>query len=218
MDPNAPPAPPPAPLPNGAQPTPYDFIMNPERRPKKPSLFGGGGGSKTTKLVLVGAGGVVLLLVAVVFISFLDSATKGKTQTLLGIAQQQQEIIRVADLGIAEGSTTPDTKNLATTTKITLQTSQKAIMALVVSNGQKEAAATLGAKKDEKTDAQLTTSKQTGFFDKTFIQIFERELRDYSALLQETYKSSKSKPEKELLQSSYNDITLILGDPVLQNN
>lgn len=217
MDPNAPPAPPPAPLPNGAQPTPYDFIMNPERRPKKPSLFGGGGGNKTTKLVLIGAVGVVLLLVGVVLISFLDSATKSKSQSLLSIAQQQQEIIRVADLGLVEGTASPDSKNIAITTKISLQSNQQELMALIAKSGQKDAAASLGFKKDDKTDAQLTASKQNGLYDKTFKQIFKREIDEYGASLKEVYEGSKSDTEKQLLQKSYNGISLILGDPIWKN-
>ena len=217
MDPSIPPAPP---APNGTSATPFDFIVNPGQPVKKPLLFGGGGSSSTTKrLVIAASGAVIILLVAVVFFSILGSSGKGNVQKLLDLANQQQEIIRVAGLGLAQSQvSTPDTQNLAITTQLSLQSDQSATLALLAKDGQKVTAKNLGLKKDTATDAQLSVAAQNGTYDKTFVQSIDNDLTSYGSALQAAYKSTKSTSEKQVLQTSYNNVALLLGDPAVKNN
>jgi len=222
MDPNALPTPPLAPPPNGTNPTPYDFIVNSGQQAKKPGLFGGAGTAKNNpmirRLAIVAGAGIVLIIAALVFVSILGNAGKDNVQALLDIAEQQQEIIRVTGLGLAQAQvSTPDTQNLAITTQLSLLSNQHAMLGLLNGDGQKLAAKDLVLKKNASTDAQLTTAAQNGTFDATFVQILDSELSNYGSALQTAYKSSKSSSEKQVLQASYNNVTLLLSDPAVKN-
>jgi len=180
-------------------------------------MYRKGSSGTTKKLITVVGGCVGLLIIGLIFINFLGSSEKTDTQMFLGLAQQQQEIIRVAGLGLAQPAASPDTINHLLTTQLTMQSSQKDILALLNQKDPKKAAKELALKQDLQTDTKITTAVQNGVFDKTFIQILDGQLATYSNSLQTAYKSSKKKAEKDILMASFNDVKLLLNDPSVKN-
>ena len=136
---------------------------------------------------------------------------------LTDLAQQQQEIIRVAGLGLAQPTATLDTKNFAITAQVSMQSDQKAVLGIIAKNGTKLGPKNLGLKTNANTDAQLKTAAQNGVFDKTFVQILDSQLTTYSTALQDLYKSSKKATDRQFLQSSYKSAQLLLNDPAVKN-
>jgi hypothetical protein len=218
MDPKVSPTPPSTSLPDGANQTPYDFIVNQDANNKHTATYSKRNNTSTAKRVIfVLGGGTILILIAVIFYSFLGSANKGSAQTLLSLAQQQHEIIRVAGLGLVEPTATPDTKNLAITTQLSMQSSQTAILKLIRGKSVKSLTKSLGIKKNPQTDAQLTLAAQNGVYNKTFVQILDTELGTYSNSLQAVFLSTKSASQKQVLQNSFNGVSLLLNDAAVKN-
>lgn len=181
-------------------------------------MYGSSAASATTKkLMTVVGGAVVLLIIGVVFVNILGSSDKSNAQGLLDLAAQQQEIIRVAGLGLAQAAISPDSRNFALTAQLSLQSSQKGIMSMLKLTDPKKTAASLGAKFNAQTDAQLTSALQNSTYDGVFIQIMNNDLKVYSVSLQTAYKKSKTATEKKIIQDSFNGVTLLLNDQAIKN-
>ncbi len=117
---------PPAPVSSG-QPggnNPYDFILNHQGSPKRPLL---GGNSFKQRLLIVAGGGLLLIIVLMIAFSVLFNKSDSTTG-LLGIAQSQTEIARVAELGKLSARS-PDTKNFASLTSLSMATAKAEIVA-----------------------------------------------------------------------------------------
>jgi hypothetical protein len=204
--PGAPSAPPPAPAPNnGAN---FDFIMKNAPKPRGP-LFGGGGSSTTKRLMVVVGGGIVLIILAIIIASVLGSSGKASTKVLIDIAQEQQEIVRVAGVGVSKSQTSA-TKNLAMTIQYSVLSNQQATLSYLGGKGHKLKTKDLGLKQNAKTDNILTLASQNNTFDEAFKQTIFTQLNDNKSAIKSAYDSSHSKSERELLQDSYDSVALIL--------
>src|SRR5690348_17277322 len=112
---NTPPAPPPAPLPSSS-PGEYDFILKTNTQPKRglgPNLSGT---SSTQRLIIVIAIGLVLIMFFIILFAVIFKGDDSTSTQLTDLAQQQNEIARVADIGVNK-AVSPATKNFAHTTK-----------------------------------------------------------------------------------------------------
>ena len=204
MQPNGPmPTPPPIQAQGGANP--YAFITNPGKAPKKGLLPGGN--SKQGRLFVVIGIAVGLLTIGVIAAVVISSIGSSQKADWLSIAQQQQELIRVSDLGSKAQSR--DVKNLATTTNLSLLSSQATVNSLAKKNGAVVNTKTLALGKSSKTDAELKTAEQTNQFDKTFKEVLKQELNDYQRLLKKLYDGSGSKSTKAGLSTAYTNAGLL---------
>ena len=203
MEPN--PAPPPI-TPSGGQNNNYEFIMNPPGKAKK-SLIPRGETAKQRLLIAL-AGGGVLLIVIILGISTLLGG-KNNADSLLDIAQRQAEIIRVSELGYTKADSLV-VRNLAITTKLTIQTSQKQTVERLNKLGVKVKDKDLALKKDSQTDQTLTTAGLNNTFDKTFTEIILSSLNDYRAEVKKLFSSTTNQTEKQLLAASYDGTGLLL--------
>lgn len=185
---------------------PYEFITNPVTAPKK-SLFSGGSGPKKILLIVGGATVVLLLLVAVASMLGGGSAKKEDYTTML---QQQAEIIRVTDLG-TKSAKNNEAKNLAITTRQTMESQTAAITAVAVAAGVKADKKVIAGGINKKTDAQLTSAEQLNKFDEQFITTLKSQLTDYQKTLKKLYDTSKSQKSKDTLSKNYDYIQLLLG-------
>src|SRR5688572_9301031 len=93
---NPSPAPPPITPNNDTQQ--YDFIFNPNQPTQKPLLPGGG--SKKNRTLIVVAGTVILISLIMIIAGFISNLGKENTDALVSAAKQQQELIRIAEIGI----------------------------------------------------------------------------------------------------------------------
>ncbi len=151
-----------------------------------------------------------MFIFGLMFISLLSSAGQGQTQALIGLAQDQTELLRVATIGVEKRSST-NTKNFATTAKLSLQTAQNETLATLKASGHKLSAKDLALKKDVATDTQLEEAANNNNFDAVFIKTMQDSLQTYAARLQTMYKTSKSAAEKQLLQNDFNSVSRLLG-------
>lgn len=188
-----------------AKPTPYDFILN--HSPQKPSRFGG---SLRNRIIIV-VGGVMVLLVAVLVLTSLLGGG-GNAKSLVELSQQQQELIRVAGIGVNQVGAAQSTQNLAITTQLAVQTDQTKTLAQLKKTGHKVKQAELNLKKNTSTDQQLTTAAQNNGFDAAFIAALQTQLKSYRTSLQQAYKGTTRQSDRKLLQASFNNATYLIGD------
>ena len=200
------------------QPTPqpgqYDFFMN-TPAPKKQPLFGGAGGgsngSKSKRLLIVVGGGGLLLIVLIMFLSLLSGGNK-RGDLLLGLAQQQAELIRVTDLAKAEpAARSTATQLLAVNTGVSIKSSHVETLALLKTAGVKSAEKKLGLKQNPKTDERLTAAAQDNTYDQVFEEIVKTQLEAYQSTAKTLYQSATSQNEKQLLDEAYTGAALLLG-------
>ena len=204
---NVPPAPPPAPMPGGGSQNPYDFILSGKSKQRP----GFGGGSVKQRLIIVAIGGGLLLIAAIILVSIISGGSKGGTEALVNLAQQQTEIARVAAIGEDKASSS-DTKNLAITTELSMQSSAGDTVALLKKSGHKIGDKTLALLQSSKTDDELNAAAANNTFDDTFTKLIQSELVSYRTSLQNAYRNATKTSEQQLLQTSFNSATVIIGD------
>ncbi len=191
----------------GPNHNPYDFIMNPGKPPKKG--FSAGLPPLALKILLV-LGGVFLVMVLVaIVLSFGSSKSIGKAE-LIGLAQTQQEIIRISDEG-ASAAVQQTTKNLATTAVLAIQTQQTQLLTLLEKNGIKTDDKQLALKQDANTDLKFKEATATSTFDTTFSQVIEEQLRAYAVTLQAYYNKTGSKSQRDMFGTDYTQAQLLLS-------
>ena len=184
----------------------YEFIVNPNNPQKSGGLFKG---NKFLQKIAVLVGGTVLLLTVLGILISVFVPNNNSTATLTSIAQQQQEIIRVATLGAR--ATSQDTQNFAATTQYTLMTSQGQVITYLGQHGTKLSAKQLAVGHDATTDATLTAATATSTFDSALKDSLISQLKTYRAALSKAYTASSNKTVKTLLQKSDNSARILLG-------
>lgn len=206
-----PPAPPPAPSGNGQNQ--YDFIMNPQSAPGRSLLPGGN--TKKGRLIIAGIGAVVLLMIVLVVTSLFSNAGKADTQAVINAAKQQQELIRIADIGIqkARGQ---QAKNLAITTKLALSSEQDDMQSAIKAAGLNPKKVLVGSTNPQ-TDKALTTAEQTNRFDEEFIEVMTDSLAEYQRSVKAAYDGANSKKLKAALATQYASANTLVGTPAPSN-
>ncbi len=183
---------------------PYGFIMDTPHKSKKSMLKPDN--SSTKSRVLYALGGLTILIIAAsVFVSVIS----GSTQDLTKLAAEQQEIIRIADLGIKSG-VDPGVVAYAQTTKSTVQSQQTKVTTYLVKNKIKLTPLLLNSQKNIKTDAALVAASAANRFDVLFKDTITAELTNYASDLKTNYESAKAKTTKDMLANSYASTTLLL--------
>ena len=189
----------------------YDFFLNPQKPPKRSSFSGilSGPSSTAIKLGMV-ACAVFLVLIILYFVLSLFSS--GNQTQLLVVAQDQNELIRVANLAttIGQSQSQQTTQNLAQSVALSLTTEQQQLLTFMASEGGKPSSKELSATKDTATDAELNNSIESSSFDVTFIGIMQSQLKSYQAALQSAFTSTNNLNEKLLLSNDYKAAGLLL--------
>lgn len=183
----------------------YDFIMNPPKGPKKSLLVVG---SKRKRILVVAFGAIGLICAIMVFFSLLGSGEKNEVNRLLSIAQKQSELIRVAGIGKQKANTS-EVINLATTTELTMQSAQPAMLDILKSVGHKADPKELALAKDSNTDTILTAADQNNEFDSVFAKVMQQELLEYQQALKIAYESAGNKT-KAKLSEQYDAANLLI--------
>ena len=200
------PAPPPV-VPTGNGQQQYDFIFN-DGKPVKKSLIPGGG-SKKNRLIIAGVGAVILIMLIVIIAGLINNASKGDTSALVSAAKQQQELIRVADIGIDKAKTQA-AKNIAITTKLALASQQTEMQAAITTAGLNSKKVLTGSKNTE-TDSKLTTAEQNNRFDEEFLGIMSTSLTEYQKTVKTAYDNATSKKLKTALTTQYKSANTLAG-------
>lgn len=180
--------------------------MNPQQ-PQKRSGFSLSGG-KNRILILIG-GGIVILGVGIILVSLLFGGNGENSQKLLGIAQTQTELIRLAEQAKGKARTSAAV-NLATTVSATVTSSENQTLPIVKRSGAKTDVKTLALKRTAKTDQQLASAEQSSQYDTVFITVMTTQLQSYQTQLKDAYASLKKPTDKQVMKSAYDSTTLIL--------
>ena len=184
MQPNGPAPPPP-------QQNPYDYLLNPAVAPKKSTAFGGG---KPNKLVMVLFVLGILVLVIVAY-SVFSSLTKKSYTSVIDLAERQNEIVRISELGIAKAHD-PATLIYVSTIRNVTYSERTATLAFLAKKNNALSPKQLVLKQDSSIDKALTTAEQDNTYDQTLLeklnvliasyQRAEKNVTDYSGSTSET--------------------------------
>jgi hypothetical protein len=193
--------------PSPAPQNPYEFITNAGKPQKSPGI---GGNSTKTRLFVVLGGVLLLIIIGSIVASVLSSAGKGDLADLKNIAAEQQELIRLADLG-KEKAGDSVTRNLAYNTSLSTTTQQQKLIAYLQTRGVKLTKEQLDVKKKATVDKELETAASNNRFDEAFSKLLNDSLLKYNQSLSSAYKSATGPKSKAVLEESFNNSVSILG-------
>jgi lambda repressor-like predicted transcriptional regulator len=186
---------------------PYEFIFAEERQPKQ-GFFSGG---STLKRILVAVGGVVILAIIAAIVVSLITPKDTSYEKLTAILQEQQEIVRVADLTDKSASGT-DLRNLAVNTSLSVSTNKTSLQTYLTKRKVKITDVVLAGKQDAKTDTLLANAKSANTFDNTAAQTLQTLLVTYRANLNTTYQDVKGANARTELKKSYQTAELLIAE------
>lgn len=167
------------------------------------------GSSKKSRILIVIIGAVILAIVAAIVSGILSSGGDQTIKDVTKLAQQQNELIRIADIGLkkAKGS---EAQNLALTTKYSITSDQKQTLSYLSTQRHKVSSGTLKAGQNAQTDNTLTVAAQNNNFDETFIKTIGAMLISYKSSVTQTYNDATARPNaKKLMTTLYTNINTL---------
>jgi len=167
------------------------------------------GGGKKPLVILIGGGLVFLLLIVVLINGLISNANKADTESLVKAAKQQQELIRISDIGIQKAKT-QSAKNIAVTTKLSLASQQSAMETAIKAAGLNPKKV-LVVSANAETDKALETAEQNNRFDEEFLKIMSANLVIYQKSVKTAYSGATSKKLKAALDSQYKSANTLAG-------
>lgn len=189
------------------QGSPYEFILNPSKPPKKKMGLGGNNFAMTLGLIIGGA------FIFMIILSVLLNAVGGKTLSkgdLIALAQSENELVRVSQSATAS-ATQQTTKNLAVTIQLSMLSQQQKTVNFLAQNGVKVDQKELGLKQNAQTDQQLSSAKTTSTFDLVFSQIMQDELDTYAKNLKVLNSRAANQTESDLTSTFYTQTQLLIS-------
>lgn len=183
----------------------YEFIMNSGAAPKRSWLPGG---SKKQKIVIVGIAAAILLFIFGLIFTLVFSGNNATAEQTLKLAQQHKELLRIAEIGIDKARSS-SAKNLSTTVKLTLQSSEDQITA-IAKKDQKVSNAQLSGGKNTKVDDALIRAEQNNRFDEAITETLHAQIRSYLTQVKKVHDASSSKKDKQTLTDLYNQLSKLL--------
>jgi hypothetical protein len=184
---------------------PYAFITG---SPQGGAPYRGGGRSVGKILAIVIGGGIILAIAIVIIFGLLLGGNDATTQ-LVSLAKKQNEIARVASIGV-KSATSQRTKNVAIGTQLSIQTDQQTLLKYLASKKAQPKSKELEESKNTKIDTQLNSAISSSTFDATFLQVIETQLTAYQSEIVKANKATTSKTAKAGLQDSYETAGLLL--------
>lgn len=176
---------------------PYEFILNPKESHHKSSI-----GDTMLKRLLVIVGLLVTLTVVGAVVAKLLLPADTTPQQITAIAQEQQEIVRVATF-ITSHATSVELVNFATNTQMSVGTNQQAAVDYLANRDIKLEDEELALKQDAATDKLFTAALSANTFDSTAVQTLNNKLSAYQASLKKAYTITTSKKARAVIQASY---------------
>ncbi len=190
------------------QPNPYGFITDPT--PPKPSILGGN--SMKGRIIVVAGGAFILLILAMILITVMSSLGKAGTNQLKAVYAEQQELIRVANIGAKDALGT-DTRGYATVVALSTQTSQQQILQLLQSRNVKITPEEAAAKLNSKTADILTGAAANNRYDETVRELLEERITSYNAALKAAYEDASNETDKQALSSAFDSSSVLIFKP-----
>lgn len=200
--------------PEQPQQNPYDFIMNPaQQAPRQRFGLVPSGGSKQ-KIFMILGGLLSIMFIFLVATTFLGGSG-GNTQQLLTVAQEQQEILRIASLEQKQLRSQPAI-NLSVTTSASVSSSQQQVISLIGKKAKTDAKI-LALKKDSSTDKTFESAIQTNSFDAVYQSTLAEKLTAYQKTLKTAYDGTSNKNAKQVLQTAYDGTSILIKSATSQS-
>jgi hypothetical protein len=188
---------------------PYDFIMNPSAPPPKKGLPIPGSNSNPF-LVKIGliVGGVIILMIAVTVALNLFTGGKTSTEEFQSLAQTQQEVIRVAEIGDNDARS-QSVKNAAKNIKLSVTTQQLKTLGYLSKNDITMKTKELELKTNSENDTKLDEANQTSTFDGVFLQVMRGILESYGSDLRKLYDTTSNADAKKIIKEDFEQTQLL---------
>lgn len=160
-------------------------------------------------IVIGGLIALVLILFLVIIVAIMNSGSSS-TGNLVTVARKQNEVVRVADLGVDDAGN-EEAKKLATMTKLVVASDQKKMIDYLATQNKKVSNKDLAVGANQKTDQELEAAQSNGRFDEVFTQIMLKLLKEYQQSLRTGYEGLGVNG-KQLIDANYENVSLILED------
>lgn len=196
--------------PQAPQQNPYDFFMKPgtpEPVKSKLPIPLGGKGLKGKIMLAVGAG--LVLLIITFLAATLLGGSKGPSDKLQEVVQEQTELIRVTDLAKTSARSTK-TQVFATNVGLSLTTAKLQILPVAKKSGAKTDVKNLSGKQSSSTDKALKAATENNQFDELFTKTVTDQLTTYKKSLNEAYQATSNKKDKQTIKNAYDGAVLLL--------
>ncbi len=133
----------------------------------------------------------------------------GNAAVLITVAQDQTELIHLADNASVEDSLSSKNANLAATVQAAVSSSRSQIANYLAKAGKKVDAKQASLKISSMTDEQLTAAASAGTYNQTFEDIMRSQLDEYGKDLQKAYQANKGPKGRAILTDSYDQAKLL---------
>jgi hypothetical protein len=190
---------------------PYDFIVNPEKPARKPMVSLSGPGSGIGMRIAIATVIFVLIIIAATVVASLFKGS-GNSTNMTSVAQDQAELIRVTTLATQDQSndiSTQTTLYFAQNCDLSVSSEQQRLLAFLSKNGLKLSTAKLALKTNGQTTSALTNAAASSTYDTVFLNAMQGDMNTYIADIKTAYNASKSPTEKQILNTDYQDATLL---------
>lgn len=195
-----------SPAPTGGEfdPSQFDFIMNPNKPPRRGWLPTSSG----ARNIIFGAIATVVVLALLAMIWAIVSGSDKSIEGLVKVAQQQTEIVRLAEDGNRKAQTEP-AKSLAALTNTTITSDKNALTSYLAQNKRKLKPKELAMLADKQADSKLAAAASNGRYEDALIEIILSKIAEYIKTIDGLRGSIGAKGQKILDDSAHN-ATLIL--------
>ncbi len=163
---------------------------------------------KKTRIKMVAIGSSLLLLLAVIVGAIIFSNDEGLQSSLTRVAQRQNEVIRIAEIG-EDKARAQEVLNASIVIKASLKSSQNQVSAALANEGGSPSRAILRQLESEQTTRELNAAEQANRFDEVYLEIMQSELLSYMASLEASY-THASGNNRKLIDNLYREAGLLL--------
>jgi hypothetical protein len=197
---------------------PYDFLMTSGTPTKRGFGAGGFSSSQKTRIIIAAIVATFIFIIGALVFGLILSKGDETTTNLVTIAEQQTELTRLSAEGVKKSRST-DTKNLAITIQLSVESDKAAILAALKAQKQKIDPKQLSGKRDPKTDKLLEQAERNNNFDAVLVSTLRSQLKEYQTTLRQTYDLAPTQKTKSALDSSFKNAATLLAtiDPQSAN-
>jgi hypothetical protein len=196
------------PAPPAPQPHEYEFITNPGQPSRRGFNPLSGGASLPKRIAIISGGLLVLLIIFLIIRGVLSGG--GNTETLINVAQDQQQLVHLAENAGEQEGLSVTNQAFAVTAQATLTSAQTQLVTYLKDNGHKVNEKTLNLKVSTTLDEQLKTAAGNSTYNSTFKETMQTQLKDYQQALRQAYNQTTGPKGRKLLSDQFNGSQLLM--------
>ena len=187
----------------------YDFLSEQPGNTKKPFL---GSGNPKRKMLLSVLFIMGVLLIAVVVLVIFRSLTKKDYSVYKSLVIQQNEIVRIAGLGVTKARDS-SVKNYSSTIYSVTLSEKNSTTAFVTKAGVKINEKELGLSKDADNDKLLAAAGSSNQYDQKLFELLNTLVSNYQKDIKAAASNVTTKSEKTIVVTLQNNANIIANAP-----